>query len=469
VSIATTDNPAGDDTVDVDRVRFPDGFKWGAATAAYQIEGAAGEDGRRPSIWDTFARTPGNVFRGHTGDVACDHYHRYRDDVGLMAKLGLGTYRFSVAWPRIKPDGTGPVNPRGLDFYDRLVDELLGAGIDPMVTLYHWDLPQALEDSGGWTHRDTAYAFADLAAVTFARLGDRVRSWTTLNEPWCAAFLGYASGEHAPGRREPRASFEAVHHLLLGHGLAAQALRSGGATEVSVTLNPTQVRPADPAGQHDLAAAKLIDGLQNRLFLDPVLRGEYPPDMLPLFERFGAAAAIHDGDTAVMRQPIDFLGVNYYMPALVRAQVGTPSNPAYPGSEGIEFTEQPVPVTAMGWPVDPTGLSDLLVRISADYPGVPMMITENGAAYVDVVDGDRVADRDRIAYLDGHLRAVHTALAQGADLRGYLAWSLLDNYEWGHGYGQRFGLIHVDYDTQRRVLKDSAHWYAEVIRHNGLT
>ena len=469
MSIATTDSAASGEITDVDHVRFPDGFKWGAATAAYQIEGAVSEDGRRPSIWDTFARTPGNVFQGHTGDVACDHYHRYSDDVGLMAKLGLGTYRFSVAWPRIKPDGTGPVNPRGLDFYDKLVDELLGAGIDPMVTLYHWDLPQALEDLGGWTRRSTAYAFADLAAATVARLGDRVRSWTTLNEPWCAAFLGYASGEHAPGRREPRASFEAVHHLLLGHGLAAQALRAGGAAEVSVTLNPTQVRPADPADQHDLAAARLIDGLQNRLFLDPCLRGEYPADMLALFERFGAAPVIHDGDTALMKQPIEFLGVNYYMPALVRAQVGTPPNSAYPGSEGIEFAEQPVPVTAMGWPVDPTGLSDLLVRISSDYPGVPMMITENGAAYVDVVEGGRVADRDRIAYLDGHLRAVHAALSKGADLRGYLAWSLMDNYEWGHGYGQRFGLIHVDDDTQKRVLKDSALWYAEVIRHNGLT
>ncbi|MEU8007991.1 GH1 family beta-glucosidase [Catellatospora sp. NPDC049111] len=450
-------------------VRFPAGFRWGAATASYQIEGAAADDGRSPSIWDTFARTPGKVFEGHSGDVACEHYFRYREDVALMKQLGLGTYRFSVAWPRIKPDGSGPVNSRGLDFYDRLVDELLDKGIDPMVTLYHWDLPQVLEDRGGWTNRDTAHYLADLATATIARLGDRVRTWTTLNEPWCSAFLGYGSGVHAPGRQDPRATFEAVHHLMLGHGLAARALRAGGAREVSLTLNLTDVRPLTPADPHDQAAARLIDGLQNRLFLDPALRGRYPQDMLALFERFGAAGVIQAGDESLIAAPIDLLGVNYYQPALVRAQVGAHSGQAHPGSEGVEFVTQSAPVTAMDWPVDPTGLSDLLLRLAADYPGVPLMVTENGAAYTDVVEGDRVADDERIAYLDGHLRAAHAAIEGGADLRGYLAWSLLDNYEWGYGYGKRFGLVHVDYATQRRLPKDSAHWYAEVIGRNGLT
>ncbi|GIG00993.1 beta-glucosidase [Catellatospora citrea] len=449
-------------------LRFPEGFRWGAATASYQIEGAATEDGRTPSIWDTYARTPGRVFHGHSGDVACDHYHRYRDDVALMKQLGLGTYRFSVAWPRIKPDGSGPVNARGLDFYDRLVDELLDKGIDPMVTLYHWDLPQVLEDRGGWTNRDTAYYLADLAAATIGRLGDRVRTWTTLNEPWCSAFLGYGSGDHAPGRQDPAAALSAVHHLLLGHGLSVQALRAGGAREVSLTLNLACVRPVDPNDAHDLAAVRHIDGLHNRIFLDPTLRGGYPQDMRALFARFGVDRQILAGDEAVIASPIDLLGVNFYQPSRVRAGVGVDCGPANPGSEGCEYVQQDLPVTAMGWPVDATALYELLMRLATDYPGTPLMITENGAAYDDVLDGDRVADHDRIAYLDGHLRAVHAALSEGADMRGYLAWSLLDNYEWAYGYGKRFGIVHVDYDTQRRTPKDSARWFAGVIGRNGL-
>ncbi|GHJ49243.1 beta-glucosidase [Catellatospora sp. TT07R-123] len=449
-------------------LRFPEGFRWGAATASYQIEGAAHEDGRTPSIWDTFARTPGKVFEGHTGDVACDHYHRYRDDVALMKGLGIGTYRFSIAWPRVKPDGSGPVNSRGLDFYDRLVDELLAEGISPMATLYHWDLPQVLEDRGGWTNRDTAYYLADLAAAAVARLGDRVATWTTLNEPWCSAFLGYAAGVHAPGREDPKAAFEAVHHLLLGHGLSVRALRAGGAREVSLTLNLARVRPDDPADPHDLAAVHLIEGLHNRLWLDPVLRGAYPDDMLALFRRFGADHALHPGDDAIIASPIDLLGVNYYQPARVRAALGVDAGPANPGTEGAEYVAQDLPVTAMDWPVDPSSFYELLLWLSERYPGTPMMITENGAAYDDVLVGDRVADTDRIGFLDGHLRAVHSAMAEGADIRGYLAWSLLDNYEWGYGYGKRFGIVHVDYDTQRRTLKDSARWYAAVIGRNGL-
>jgi beta-glucosidase len=457
-------------------LRFPDRFRWGVATAAYQIEGAVAADGRQPSIWDTFCRTPGRVHGGHTGDVACDHYHRYRQDVALMAELGIGTYRFSLAWPRIVPDGTGPVNAAGLDFYDRLVDELLGHGIEPMVTLYHWDLPQALEARGGWTERETAHRLADLAVAAAARLGDRVGCWTTLNEPWCSAFLGYASGEHAPGRRDPQAAFRATHHLLLAHGLATAALRTAGVPEVSLTLNLTRVSPGDPADPHDRAAAHLIDGLQNRLFTEPVLRGAYPVDMLSLFDRFGALPAIRDGDPSLISTPIDLLGVNYYQPALVGAQAGSPANPAYPGSEGVVHLPQAVPTTDMGWPVDPSGLSDLLIRLGREYPGTPLIVTENGAAYVDVRDGDgdgdgdgdRIVDRERIEYLAGHLRAAHTAIAAGVDLRGYLAWSFMDNFEWAFGYDKRFGLVYVDYPTQRRLPKESARWFGEVIRRNGV-
>ncbi len=459
-----------EETTQAAPLRFPEGFRWGAATAAYQIEGAATEDGRGPSIWDGFARRPGRVHGGHTGDVACDHYRRYREDVGLMRELGIGTYRFSIAWPRVKPDGTGPVNTRGLDFYDRLVDELLAAGIEPMATLYHWDLPLALEHGGrdGWGNRDTAAYFADYAAVTAARLGDRIGTWTTLNEPWCAAFLGYASGDHAPGRTDNRTAFRAAHYLMLGHGLAAQALRAAGVRELSLTLNLARISPADPADPHDRAAARHVDGVLNRIFLDPALRGEYPADMLALFDRFGAADAIRDGDLPVIATPIDLLGINYYQPALVEAQIGAPATPMYPGTEGVAFLPLPGPVTYMGWHIDPTGLSDLLLRLSHDYPGTPLMVTENGAAYYDEPDGDRVADPDRIAYLDGHLRAVHAALSAGADVRGYLAWSFLDNFEWAFGYDKRFGLVYVDYPTQRRIPKDSALWYRTLTRTNTL-
>jgi beta-glucosidase len=456
---------------------FPAGFVWGAATAAYQIEGAVDEDGRAPSIWDTFSRTPGKVAGGHTGDLACDHYHRYRDDVALMADLGLAAYRFSIAWPRVLPTGHGRVNERGLDFYDRLTDELCGRGIEPIATLYHWDLPQALDDAGGWTVRETAEHLAAYAAVVHARLGDRVRTWTTLNEPWCSAFLGYADGAHAPGRRAAGDSFAAVHHLLLGHGLAAAALRAGGAPQVSVTLNLAPVVPADPGDPADATAARTIDGLQNRLFLDPLLRGGYPVDMLDLAARFTDLSFLRDGDAAVIAAPIDLLGVNYYNPAFIAARPGAPGIPMYPGSDGIAFLPgtgrngEALPITATGWPIEPSGLTAILQRVSDDYPGVPLMITENGAAFDDRPDGstDRVSDPDRISYLERHLRAAHEAIRRGVDLRGYLVWSLLDNFEWAEGYGKRFGIVYVDYATQRRVPKDSARWYREVVRRNGLT
>jgi beta-glucosidase len=450
-------------------IQFPEGFVWGAATAAYQIEGGARDGGRGPSIWDTFSRTPGKVFAGHTGDVACDHYHRYADDVALMAELGLRAYRFSVSWPRIRPDGTGPANPAGLDFYDRLVDELRGRGIEPIVTLYHWDLPQALEDRGGWTSRETAEQFASYAGAVHARLGDRVDIWTTLNEPWCAAFLGYASGIHAPGRQDPAAAFAAAHHLMLGHGLAAQALRAAGARTIGLTLNPDSVFPADPDSQTDVAAARVVDGVKNRLFFDPVLRGKYPADVLEHVSRFTDTAFLRDGDEQVIGEPIDLLGVNYYAPTYVRAQAGAPGDPAYPGTEDIAFVPPTGPVTAMGWQIEPAGLTALLERIGRDYPGVPIIITENGAAFDDrpAPDG-RVADPERISYLDGHLRAAHAAIARGVDLRGYLVWSFLDNFEWAEGYRKRFGIVYTDYDTQRRTIKDSGRWFREVIRRNGL-
>jgi beta-glucosidase len=449
-------------------LRFPEGFVWGAATAAYQIEGAAAEDGRAPSIWDTFSHTPGAVHDGDTGDVACDHYHRYQADVALMAELGLAAYRFSVAWPRVQPDGTGPANPAGLDFYDRLVDTLVGHGIDPIVTLYHWDLPQALEDRGGWPARETAYRFAEYAALVQARLGDRVRTWITLNEPWCVAFLGYGAGTHAPGRTDPAAAFAAAHHLLLGHGLAVQALRAAGAAQLGITLNPAAVRPADPTSAEDVAAAQLVDALHGRLFMDPVAGRGYPEDALAVARRFGGSAWLHDGDEATIGAPIDLLGVNYYTPSVVAAQPGHPGRPALPGTEGIAFPQLAGPVTAMGWRIEPASLTALLERLGRDYPGIGIWITENGAAFDDRRDGDRVADPDRIGYLDGHLRAVHEAIARGVDVRGYLVWSLLDNFEWAEGYRKRFGVVYVDYPTQARVLKDSARWYRDVIARGGL-
>jgi beta-glucosidase len=448
---------------------FPDGFVWGAATASYQIEGAANEDGRGPSIWDTFSRTPGKVHAGHTGDVACDHYHHYRDDVAMMAELGLRSYRFSVAWPRIRPDGTGPVNTRGLDFYDRLTDELIGKGIDPVVTLYHWDLPQTLQDRGGWTVRETAEAFAEYAQIVHARLGDRVRTWTTLNEPWCSAYLGYASGRHAPGVTDPASTFKAVHHLLLGHGLAARALRSAGARSVSITLNPASVIPVDPENAADLQAARIVDGLHNRIFLDPLVKGAYPADMREHMARFVDLDFIRDGDEAIIQAPIDVLGVNFYTPTYVSAKPGTPSAPDAPGTEGIAFRPPAGPVTDMNWQIEPSALTRLLERLHRDY-ALPMMITENGAAYPDGPDAEtgRVHDTNRIDYLDGHLRACHDALSRGVDLRGYFVWSLMDNFEWAEGYAKRFGIVHVDYATQARLPKDSARWYTDVIRRNGL-
>ncbi|MFG2088103.1 MULTISPECIES: GH1 family beta-glucosidase [unclassified Spirillospora] len=465
-----------DDTGAASTAQFPTGFRWGAATAAYQIEGAAGEGGRGPSIWDTFCRTPGKVLGGDTGDVAVDHYHRFPEDVALMSDLGLTAYRFSISWSRVQPSGTGAFNQEGVDFYRRLVDTLLEAGIEPWPTLYHWDLPQPLEDKGGWPERETAHRFAEFASHVHAALGDRVHHWTTVNEPWCAAFLGYASGEHAPGRLDPSASLLAAHHLMLGHGLAVEAMRARHPdNRFGAAVNLYAVSPAtdDPA---DVDAARRIDGLQNRLFLDPLLLGRYPEDVLADTARCGFAPA--DGDLAVINQPIDQLGINYYSRHTVAGTPGeaaqTASSPfsthsPWVGSDHVRFVPAGRPVTGMGWEIDADGLHEVLTRLHREYPSVPLYITENGAGYDETLDGNgTVQDEGRIAYIDAHLRACHSAIADGVPLRGYFTWSLLDNFEWAWGYSKRFGLVHVDYATQRRVPKDSARWYAGVIRRGGL-
>ncbi|MFY1694900.1 GH1 family beta-glucosidase [Solwaraspora sp. WMMA2101] len=452
------------------QLQFPPGFLWGAATAAYQIEGAATVDGRTPSIWDTFSHTPGKVLGGDSGDVACDHYHRYRDDVGLMAELGLKSYRFSVSWPRVQPGGSGAANQAGLDFYRRLVDELLGQGIEPWLTLYHWDLPQPLEDAGGWPARDTAARFADYAELVHAALGDRVRYWTTLNEPWCSAFLGYGSGVHAPGVTDGAASVRAAHHLMLGHGLAVQAMRAARPDhEFGVTLNLYAVSPQSDSAA-DVDAARRIDGLANRIFLDPVLRGEYPVDVVADLQPLTDMAHVRDGDLDVISTPLNVLGINYYTRHVVAAPApdAPPEPSCWPGSDTVRFVDRGLPVTDMGWEVDAPGLVEVLRRVHAEYPEVPIYITENGSAYVDEVVNDKVDDPDRLAYFDAHLRACHEAISAGVPVRGYFAWSLMDNFEWAWGYSKRFGMIHVDYDTQLRIPKSSARWYADVIRRNGL-
>jgi beta-glucosidase len=463
---------------------FPPGFVWGTATASYQIEGAAAEDGRTPSIWDTFSRTPGKVLGGDTGDVADDHYSRYREDVAIMKELGVSSYRFSVAWPRITPAVTerelGPVNEAGLAFYDRLVDELLGAGIAPAATLYHWDLPQALEDAGGWTNRATAERFAEYAEIVAARLGDRIGTFITLNEPWCSAYLGYASGVHAPGRTEPAAALAAVHHLNLAHGLATAAVRRAAPqAQVALTLNLAWVQPASDS-EADADAVRRIDGLQNRVFLDPTMRGEYPADVLADTASVTDWSFVRDGDLEQIFQPIDALGLNYYSPTIVRAYDGSGPRSeadghgdgaasAWPACEDVEFPPQPGPKTDMGWGIDPRGMTELLLRLARDYPHVELYVTENGAAYPDVLTEDgAVHDADRIAYLHAHLAAVHEAIDAGANVRGYYLWSLLDNFEWAYGYSKRFGIVHVDYASQRRTVKDSGHWYSGVVARNGL-
>ena len=439
---------------------FPDGFLWGVSSSAYQIEGAVDEDGRGPSIWDGFTALPGTVLGGDTGRTATDHYHRYREDVALMRELGVGAYRFSVAWPRVLPDGAGAVNKAGLDFYDRLVDELCAAGIAPAVTLFHWDLPQGLEDDGGWLNRDTAQHLADYATVVGERLGDRVRMWMPLNEPMVVTLLGYAVGAHAPGRALMFEALPVAHHLLLGHGLATQALRAAGATNIGIANNHVPVWPAsDSPG--DRSAAALYDGLVNDLFAAPVLTGRYPTDELAI----AMPGPVAD-DLKVIGTPLDWYGVNYYLPNRVAAPSATSGPTMVDGAampEGLPFDFPMIegyPTTDFGWPVVPAGLTETLTTLAERYPNLPpVYLTESGCAYHDAVH-----DKRRIDYLDGHLRALHDAIGAGVDVRGYFVWSIVDNFEWAAGYSQRFGLVHVDYDTLARTPKDSYYWYRDMIR-----
>lgn len=468
---------------------FPDGFLFGAATAAYQIEGAAFEDGRTASIWDAFARVPGAVVGAENGDVACEHYHRYADDVALMKRLGLQAYRFSTSWSRVRPDG-GPVNGKGLDFYSRLVDELLAADIVPWLTLHHWDMPQALEEQGGWTSRDIVERFTDYALSVHDVLGDRVQHWTTMNEPWCSSFLSYTAGVHAPGRTSIRDGLLASHHLLLSHGSAVRALRERDSSlDLGITLNLTVADPADVDDPLDVDAARRIDGQFNGWFLSPIFHGEYPADIVRDFREVDSAAvaqwqaAVQPGDLEIISAPLDALGVNYYHGELLSGHPqpggGDPhqtkgqqreTRSPFPSKEGIYWVERGLPRTGMDWEVQPEGLTRLLVRVANDYAGdVPLYVTENGAAYDDEVGADgEVADVERTQFLSAHVAATLDAIEQGVDVRGYFYWSLMDNYEWAWGYAKRFGIVRVDYETQQRTIKQSGAEYARIIAaHSG--
>ncbi len=436
---------------------FPADFLWGAATAAYQIEGSPTADGKGESIWDRFCRIPGTVANGDTGDVACDHYRLWREDIALMKELGLDAYRFSISWPRVLPEGRGRVNEAGLDFYDRLTDALLEAGIVPFATLYHWDLPQALQDRGGWGDRDTAPYFAAYATAVAERLADRVQNWITLNEPWVVAFVGHLWGEHAPGMRSLRLSFAAAHNTLRAHGMAMQALRAAGRDcKAGITLNLNAVHPAGESAE-DEEARRLADAFHNRWYLDPLFNGRYPDDISRLLG--DAGPVIEEGDFATIQQPMDFLGVNYYTRTVVRHRDSSdwfkygklPFETIKP--DGREYTE-------MGWEVYPDGLRELLERLHRDYSLGAYYVTENGAAFPDTVELEgKVHDNRRQAYLESHFEAAGRAIGAGVPLKGYFVWSLLDNFEWQFGYTRRFGLIYVDYSTQDRIWKDSARWY----------
>jgi beta-glucosidase len=440
---------------------FPADFIWGAATAAYQIEGAWDADGKGESIWDRFSHTPSKIANGDTGDIACDHYHRWREDIALMKEMGLHAYRFSIAWSRMLPEGRGRENPSGLDFYSRLVDGLLEAGIVPFATLYHWDLPQALQDKGGWPTRATAAAFAEYADLASRRLGDRVKHWMTLNEPWVSAIIGHYEGRHAPGHADLEEALAAGHHLLLAHGRAVPIIRRNAPNaQVGIVLNVNAKTPASPSAA-DRAAAWLQDGIVNRWFLDPLAARGYPADMV---QHYGSPMAfVQPNDLETISIPLDFVGINYYFRDVVRSG-------AIPESENEPQTVFPNPnPTEMGWEFYPEGFYDMLCRLHFDYHFPQLYVTENGAAYPDEINPDGAVDDPlRIAYLKGHLASVAGAIAAGVPLRGYFVWSLLDNFEWAYGYSKRFGLIYVDYATQRRIPKASAHWYRRVIEANAL-
>jgi beta-glucosidase len=432
--------------------KFPHNFLWGAATAAYQIEGAWNEDGKGESIWDRFSHTPGKITNGDTGDIACDHYHRYPEDIALMRQLGLKAYRFSIAWTRVLPNGRGPISPKGLDFYDRLLDALCAANIEPFLTLYHWDLPQALQDKGGWENRDTCYAFADYAALMVKRLGDRVKYWTTFNEPSVVTFDGNLTGDHAPGNQDPRIAYQVAHNLMVAHGLAVQSIRGADSkVNAGIVLNLWMADPATDSPE-DIAAAKAAWDRSETLFLDPIFKGHYPPAVYELVGK--NMPKVHDGDMALISQELDFVGVNYYSHNVISAEGKVDSIP------GSEYTE-------MGWEVCAPALRRMLVKINNEYRLPPIYITENGSSFKDEVSADgKVHDLRRLDYLKQHFIQTRLAMQDDVDVRGYMVWSLLDNFEWGHGFSKRFGLIRVDYETQKRTFKDSGEWYAEVIRTN---
>jgi beta-glucosidase len=443
---------------------FPERFIWGAATSSYQIEGAPDVDGKGESVWDRFTHTPGAIWNQETGDRACNHYHLYKEDVDLMSSLGLKAYRFSISWPRIFPQGGGRVNREGLDFYRRLVERLHNNGIKPVITLYHWDLPQALQERGGWLNRDTARYFEEYAASIFENLDQSVDMWITINEPWVIAFLGHAFGIHAPGINDFNAALLVAHHLLLAHGLAVKAFRESERENesIGIALNLAPVQPMTNSSS-DLEAAERSDGFMNRWFLDPIFKGFYPADMIDILSRSFNVPEISEEDAALFSQPLDFLGINNYTRILVEgsndedAFTGNPVNPP----EAV-YTE-------MGWEIYPRGLYELLVRIHREYGPLPLYITENGAAFADQLNEDgSVDDEDRISYLHHYLLEAQQAIAEGVPLEGYFVWSLMDNFEWAFGYSKRFGLIYVDFQSQKRYLKNSACWYREVIARNGL-
>lgn len=453
----------------MEAMSWPRDFAFGTATASYQIEGAVNEGGRVPSMWDTFCAVPGNIVDGDSGANATDSYHRWRDDIELLRGLGVNAYRFSIAMPRVIGGPDGHVNTQGLDHYDRIVDALCEAGIRPAVTLYHWDLPQYLADEGGWLNRDTAYRLADYAGAVSQRLADRVDTWITLNEPWCSAYLGYGGTEHAPGLGAGPVAFAAAHHLNLAHGLMTKAIRSqaGDRSKVAVTLNLQ-------ANRGDADAVHRLDLIANRVFLDPMLRGRYPDELLADTRSICDWDFVHDGDLALIHQPIDALGINYYSTGLVRMS-DRPRLPqstqasTFPGASDVDWLPTQGPHTDMGWNIDPEGLYDMLMRVHDDYPQIPLLVTENGMACQDrpvrEADGhEAVHDTDRIDYLSRHIAAMHRAIADGADVRGYFLWSLLDNFEWANGYSKRFGITYVDYATQRRIPKDSYYWYQRLMR-----
>ncbi|HOP74320.1 MAG TPA: GH1 family beta-glucosidase [Bacillota bacterium] len=435
---------------------FPPDFLWGTATASYQIEGAVHEDGRGLSIWDTFSHTPGKIANGDTGDVACDHYHRFETDIHIMKEIGLNAYRASITWSRILPDGKGQLNRKGIDFYNRLTDTLLDAGIQPMYTLFHWDLPEGLQKLGGWANRDLTEYFRDYCAIIFQHLGDRVHYWITLNEPSVHTYLGHLYGTHAPGLTDWKTATQTAHHLLVAHGLAVQAFREGGFPgSIGITLNINHFEAAGDTAEHRQAAQRM-DGLWNRWYLDPLFKQSYPADIWELYENHRFTPSMKAGDLALISQPLDFLGINYYYREIIHAD---PTIPVLQASA----SSPPPPITAMGWEIFPDGLYHVLTRIKREYTSIPIYITENGAAFPDVLQNGTVQDTPRIDYLKKHFQAAAEALAAGVDLRGYFIWSLLDNFEWACGYEKRFGIIYIDYATQQRYWKQSAYWLKDFL------